>query len=480
MTTTSPLASRMKNVLLIVWVLALVQVSCKAPLTPTPAANLPDLAISDMSLEMQGQAKGGCVDAYGPYEVVAIIVNQGTAPAKDIVVERIPGAQAWIEMLAPGKRAPVRFPADAKDGRYALLVDPQNKITESDENNNSRSFLAPTPTPPPLCHPAQPSTPAVPASTLPAATLAGLVYNALDLAQVWSIRSGGQPVKLLDGVNPRISPNGHQAVYEADGDLWIADLAEGVSRNLTNTPDHIEGNAQWWPANPTKIVFSLWSSTGILSMIDAYSSQVETLGEAPSLSMPSLRRDGKTIAYDMDGIPEIYEIGEGTHPFDALSFGLEPESRVVYTSPAWSPDGESLLWWVVQPEKTYTLVRFDLAAKSYSILHEAQLVGGTQGWFPNPLWSPDGQWVAYQTRGETTLHDLTIARADGSQEYRLGLATDPVWSQDSLRLVYTQWPPRADSYLAASVSIIDVPSWETKTVDLPDGSVPIEWMKPLP
>ncbi len=121
------------------------------PPTQTPKENLPDLTITNISLVMQATGNGTCVDAYGPYEVRAVILNQGSAPATSIVVERTPGAQALIESLAPGQREAVQFPAIAQDGQYKIIVDPQNLIAESDENNNTLSFLAPTPTPPPLC-----------------------------------------------------------------------------------------------------------------------------------------------------------------------------------------------------------------------------------------------------------------------------------------------------------------------------------------
>ncbi len=71
---------------------------------------------------------------------------------------------------------------------------------------------------------------------------------------------------------------------------------------------------------------------------------------------------------------------------------------------------------------------------------------------------------------------LRVGRADGSQWQTFGLASDPVWSPDSQRLAFVQWPPRSDSNLAAKVSLLDINTWSANPVDLPDGSIPSQWL----
>ena len=121
---------------------------------------------------------------------------------------------------------------------------------------------------------------------------------------------------------------------------------------------------------------------------------------------------------------------------------------------------------------------FDLNANTSTILHSYTPLAGTSGWLPNPVWNGNEGWVAFQTRGEATTWDLWISRPDGNNAYRLGLATNPVWSPDLERLAYVQWPPRSDSYLAASASVIEVPSLNVQQINLPAGSIPLAWTLP--
>ncbi len=471
--------------------LAILQFACTFPgaqAQPTaqasPAAILPDLTVSSISLQMMGQSNYGCVAAYAPYEIEAVIANQGKAPATGIVVERLPGAQALIAALAPGESQPVRFPAVSADGRYTVQVDPGNLIPESDESNNSRSFLAPTPTPPPLC-PTQP-----PAAPTPS-PLDGLIYSCSDMnqAQTWMVAAGNQRVKLFDGLNPRLSPDGSQAVYEAGGGLWIADLASKATRNLTNTPDKTETAAQWWPANPGKIVYKVLlasgsfqanNPSGILMVINADGSGNEMIGGGPVDGLPSLSGDGK-IAYDIMGNPMIYEAGAGEHLFDAMAFGLQLKVKPEFVSPAWSLDGKALLWWMVEnpleENRIYDLLRFDLNDRSYTKIYTATTAGGAQGWFPTPLWSPDGSRLALQTWDQQNSRSLVVGRADGSQWQVFGLASSPLWSPDGQRLFYALWQPNSDAFQAVQVSVPELPTGPAQPVDLPENCAPSGWLK---
>jgi hypothetical protein len=482
MNTTLRPINHLRIFMIVLLVLSAAQFSCNLPLRQAkPLVTLPDLAISSVSLKMIGQSNTGCVDALKPYEVEVVIINQGKAPATGVVVECAPGIHATIAAIEPGKTEAVRFQANAEDGKYTVQVDPQNLVLESSESNNSYFYLAPTPTPPALC-PTQPaSTPGK--NMLPV----GLIYIDMNRAESWMVGSDKQLVKLFDGINLRISPDGSQAIYEADGDLWIANLNDQTPRNLIHTPDKIENNAQWWPANGDIIVYELMLSSpgiqansGVLSIINMDGSGNEQIGGGPSSSLPALSSDGKTIAYEILGNPMLYEVGVGSHPFDALSFGLNPSKPPEFYSPAWSPDGKVLLWWMVEnpsgENKVYSLLRFNLHEKSYTALYITRQAVTTQGWLPSPVWSPNGKWLAIQTRGETTPWDLIISRDDGSQWQRFGFASDPVWSPDGQRLVFIQWPSNADSYFAAKIFMVDVYSCSTVSLGLPEGCIPTQWI----
>ncbi len=78
---------------------------------------------------------------------------------------------------------------------------------------------------------------------------------------------------------------------------------------------------------------------------------------------------------------------------------------------------------------------------------------GTEAFF-NLAWSPDGQWIAFTTQGEIPElgrnPNLWVMRADGSEEFNLGVGFNPVWSPDGAYLAFNQeaaTPPEKTIYL---------------------------------
>jgi hypothetical protein len=178
--------------------------------TPVPSVNLPDLVVSNVYLGMQGIPNGSsnCVSNYAPYEIRAVIVNQGLALAVNIpVVELSTGAEIMIGELPAGQSMEVYFAASSPIGTYNVTVDAKNTVTESNENNNSFSYLAITPTPPALCPPAETSIPtAVPTSesgnpSLSPDVLRNSVYRSPDWGEF----------QLTDGIFYRTPPTAQES-----------------------------------------------------------------------------------------------------------------------------------------------------------------------------------------------------------------------------------------------------------------------------
>ncbi len=482
--------------------LAMIALSACGPIvisTATPtlpsSTQLPDLVISSVYLGMQGiPGNPGCVPAYAPFEIRAIIENRGSAAAINVlVVEQSTQHQVQVGTLQPMQSVEVQFPLSST-GSYTVVVDPQNTVVESNESNNVTSYLAPTPTPPAICTPVQ----ATPASTLPSGastslSLQGLFYADMNLAKIVKVSSGGTSIQVIDGLTAQISPDGLQDLFERSGDLWLAEPMDNPGVNLTNTPDRYETLPQWWPANPAKIVFNSmginegkekkWTHdiSGYVSIINKDGTEYTTLSDTPSYTRPALSPDGKTIAYDILGVPMLYEVGVGMRPFDPAQYGYQATSpSAVFTSPAFSPDGHWLLWWVSdgssESPRQFSLVMFGLTTNNSGTLHTYTAPAGTLGWLDPPVWSPGGQWIAVQTRGEASLYDLWLLQPDGMVSQRFGMATNPVWSPDGQHLAYVQQPPRTDTNVAASLSIIDVPSWNIQQTSLPAGSIPLAWI----
>jgi hypothetical protein len=461
--------------------------------TPTPVSSLPDLAITTMYVSMVDNS-GRCLDSY---QLLTVLVNQSTVPANDVfLIETSTGHQVQVGTLGAFQSISLNTPATSPSGSYSVIVDPQNVVIESDENNNTAAFFESTATPPASCPPLQAGdatpTPLPPPTPAPQ-VLDGLIYANSDLAQIFRIASGGQAVNVLQGISARFSPDGILALIESSGDILLAEPMDNPGINITNTEDRLEFSPQWLTLNSMRVVFNSmevneaqekdWDHNilGYLTMMNMDGTEYTVLADIPSYTVPSLSSDGRTIAYEESGAPMLYEIDKGSRPFDPTLYGYQPGAETIFTSPSFSNFGRYLTWWTSEnssrPDKHFSLVVFDLQTNTSSILHTYTPLSGTSGWLPNPVWNGNEGWLAYQTRGEVTDWDLWISQPDGNEAYRLGLATNPVWSPDQQHLAYVQSQPRT-SNLAPSLFTIDAPSRNVQQANLPGGSIPLAWLSP--
>lgn len=502
----------MKKIFPLVLILVLSACGPVTPIAPTPTpmtiSNLPDLAITSAYVSMVDN-NGRCLGYYG-FNVT--VVNQGNAPAPDVfIAETNTGQQVGIGTLDAHQSISMPFIAKSASGAYTVVADPQNAIMESDESNNSATYAESTATAPATCPqtlswdatptPVPFSLPtfapggfnATPTPVLPltpaAQSLAGLIYADMNLAQIWEVTSYGGSTQILNRTSAQFSKNGLQAIFESSGDLFLAEPMDNPGINITNTPGRLDISPRWWlEANPQKIVFNSAPSDNIvaphvffLSMVNLDGSGYEILASTPSYTPPAPNPSGQNIAYEEYGKPMNYVMGAGAYPFDPSMFGYQSAKDAMFINPSWSPDGRWLSWWVSDkpdsPQK-FDLVLFDhTGAGTYTIIHTYMPFSGTNGWPLSPVWSPDGNWITFQTQGEITFQDLWISRPDGSNAYRLGLATNPVWNPDSQHLAYVQRPANVDLNLAASISVLEITSWTTFSSSLPAGSIPLAWRK---
>jgi hypothetical protein len=197
-----------RNLLQIVLLLILSACGAKPQVVETPVhltPALPDLAVSNVHIAMQGIPADttNCVTAYAPYEVRATIENRGYALATNIpIIELSSGYQIQIGELPAGKSMEVFLPASSPTGTYNVNVDPQNLIEETDEGNNTVSYLAITPTPPALCPPPATDVPApVPTSGSNNSSLSmDVIRNNVYRSPDWG------EFQLTDGVYYRSTP----------------------------------------------------------------------------------------------------------------------------------------------------------------------------------------------------------------------------------------------------------------------------------
>lgn len=315
----------------------------------------------------------------------------------------------------------------------------------------------------------------------------GLIYTTGIGNGLWLVGVNGQ-AQLLTGQNyPILSPDQKQVLYAIgyEGDIWLHNLSTGVSHNLTNTSAEIEGDFQWWPANPNLIVFhfrpadNLEPGAGYLSTINTDGGNYLVVdSDIGSISPAALSPDGQTIAYDRGGTPWLYRLNRGPEPMSLEPFGLTFKKAA---NPEWSPDGQMLAWKVYGDESGTDgwsgVAILDLPRQKGYLRHRYSLLGGS-GILSQLAWSPDGQWLAVVNQAEIAgeKSSLWVLRADGSEEHHLGYAQSPVWSPDSRTLAFWSWLPKSDSYLDSQAMLVDMGHWQPRQLDLPEGAQVADWV----
>ena len=124
--------------------LVLVNMSAQGPkIVSTNVLPLPDLTITSAYVSMVDN-NGICLPYYG-FNVT--VVNQGNAPAYDVILADNTGQEVGAGDLNPLQSMSISFVAKAAKGVYTIVADPHNKIIESDKNNNTAAFSDATATP---------------------------------------------------------------------------------------------------------------------------------------------------------------------------------------------------------------------------------------------------------------------------------------------------------------------------------------------
>ena len=171
-----------------------------------------------------------------------------------------------------------------------------------------------------------------------------------------------------------LSPKGERALFVARGDIFTAPIEKGAARNLTNSSNAHDREAEWSP-------------------------------------------DGASIVFisDMDGEEEIYRISQdGLGKPEELTHGFY--ERLMGT--AWSPDGKRIAF-SDKDGKLYVLALDDKKV--------TQVAQDRFGQLDSYTWSPDGNFLAFTLHEQSGFNVINIwSVADG----QIHQATDPLFNSD--------------------------------------------------
>jgi len=187
-------------------------------ITPTSASALPDLVITSAYVSTVDN-NGICLSYYG---LNVTVVNQGNAPALNVMLTDNTGQEVGIGDLGPLQSMSMSFVAHAAaNGAYIAVVDPKNAIAEGNESNNITTFSDATATPATSCLPSlqfENSTPTaiaileLPTAILQATPQAVNSTLSLDMLRNTTYRSPDWgEFQLSDGVYYRTPPTAQES-----------------------------------------------------------------------------------------------------------------------------------------------------------------------------------------------------------------------------------------------------------------------------
>ena len=155
---------------------------------------------------------------------------------------------------------------------------------------------------------------------------------------------------------------------------------------------------------------------------------------------PVWSRDGQRVTYqsDREGDRAIFwQRADGTAPAERLT---TPDKDNIHVPASWSPDDATLLFTVVPAKSTgapgalWTYVRSSGTAAPF---------GGVTAAAQNPMFSPDGRWVAYtsgdQGKSEVYVQPFPASNARYQLPQPIGTVSTsiPVWSPEGTELFFS-------------------------------------------
>lgn len=235
--------------------------------------------------------------------------------------------------------------------------------------------------------------------------------------------------------------------YDAGGDIWVMKPDGRDKQQLTSGPQ-VDYEPSWAPDGQHLAFWSfdkpgaqqssvldpaLLAVPPTLVIVDARGGErrtvpVEGLLDQSYGTPPSWAPDSRQLVYGYTGLNGQREV------MDIVSLDdLTPRRLGPGASPVWSPQGD----WIAYRQGVPTGVA--IIHPDGTNPHQVTKVGGSGYAFTSPQWSMDEQYLTFYAKNDGN-HDVWVARADGSGEWPIGdEASEEYWpsfSPDGTRVAF--------------------------------------------
>jgi tricorn protease len=322
----------------------------------------------------------------------------------------------------------------------------------------------------------------------------GFIYFVSDregngLTNIWRVsENGGKADRVTtfksgDVRWPAISSDGRVIMFEHDFGIWKLDVntkrASQISLNIdAETQENMSevqsfnSQADDYDLAPSsrRVAFSIH---GEIFTAPVEEGDLKQLTEGPARDRNvAYSPDGKFLSYisDQSGREELWVVPvDGSAPaqqltdIDALKFGYN-----------WSPDSKDIAF----AASDNNLRKLTVATKQVVTLDSSKYGG-----FGNPVWSPDGKWIAYSKANISRTNDIYLIASSGQEKEPHKVTFDsysegnPHFSPDGRKLFFQ----RAEAGLGTQPTAIQIYTvWLERLEKDPDDAEEREAEQPAP